>query len=767
MINRFSLLRNVGQFDSVTVPATAQYQKLTVVYAENGRGKTTLTAILRSFSTGDPLPIRERRRLGALHPPHVILHCTTVQQPAIFQNDTWSRTRPNIAVFDDSFINNNIYSGLSVDPEHRQNLHEIIIGAQGVTLNQQLQELVAQVEEHNRTLRIRARDIPAEVLGGLSVDDFCALLPLDNIDAAIEESVRSLAAAQEQDPVRNQGFFQQLRLPLMDVAAIELVLQHDLPDLDAAAAARVQTHISELGHGGEAWIADGILHIPGQAEGEDAGTCPFCAQSLAMSPVLTHYRGYFSEAYADLKRVVSQAVNEISRTHSADSLVDLERTVRINGERREFWSRFCAVPNTALDTANIAAKWRDVSERVVGALRAKQAAPLERMQLSPEAIAIIADFEELRVTVEALNTQMEEANEAIRTVKAQAVAADPAVIAVSLTRLRATRARHAPTTAAICATYLAEKFAKAATEVLRDQARAALEAYRTGVFPTYQASINRYLQLFNAGFHLDSIQPVNTRGGSACSYNVVINNSPVPVAGRSSSPGDHGFHNTLSAGDRNALALAFFFASLDQCSDLTDKVVVIDDPVSSLDEHRCLTTIQEIRRLAHRVAQVIIFSHSKPFLCALWDGMTPTFRAALHVVRQGTGSTLQEWDVNNACISEHDRRHTLLREYLEVAGGNNREVAVAIRPLLEGFFRVACPQHFPPGTLLGPFRGLCEQRIGTAQEILNQGHVYELRDLVEYGNRFHHDTNAAWQTEVINDLELLGYVRRTLDFAKR
>jgi wobble nucleotide-excising tRNase len=532
MINRFGLLRNIGQFDSVTVPATFQHQRLTVVYAENGRGKTTLTAILRSFATGDPLPIRERRRLGAAHPPHVILHCTTALQPAVFENDAWSRTRPNIAVFDDAFVNENIYSGLSVDTEHRQNLHELIIGSQGVTLNQQLQDLVAQVEEHNRNLRNKANDIPVAELADLSVDDFCALPPQDNIDAAIEATERSLAAVREQDPVRNGGLFQPLRLPRLDTASIVLVLQRDLPDLDAAAASRVQAHISRLGRGGETWISDGIQHVQARIEGENAETCPFCAQDLAMSPVLSHYRAYFSEAYAALKRVVTDAVTDTTRLCSADSLLDFERTIRINGERREFWSRFCTVPDTALDTSAITAQWRVVSEAVLDAIRAKQAAPLERMQLAPEVVAAIAAFDVYRETVEALNVQLTEANESIRAVKAQAAAADPVALASALKRLRAINARHSLATASLCAVYLIEKTAKATTEERRDRARADLDAYRTCVFPTYQAAINRYLQLFNAGFHLDCIQPVNNRGGSACSYNVVINNSSISVAGR-------------------------------------------------------------------------------------------------------------------------------------------------------------------------------------------------------------------------------------------
>ncbi len=39
--------------------------------------------------------------------------------------------------------------------------------------------------------------------------------------------------------------------------------------------------------------------------------------------------------------------------------------------------------------------------------------------------------------------------------------------------------------------------------------------------------------------------------------------------------------------------------------------------------------------------------------------------------------------------------------------------------------------------------------------------------LKEYANRFHHDTNPAWETEVINDGELRSFVQRALDFARR
>jgi hypothetical protein len=81
--------------------------------------------------------------------------------------------------------------------------------------------------------------------------------------------------------------------------------------------------------------------------------------------------------------------------------------------------------------------------------------------------------------------------------------------------------------------------------------------------------------------------------------------------------------------------------------------------------------------------------------------------------------------------------------------------------------RVSFPADCPPGTFLGPFRGICEQRVGTARQILSQPDIDELRNLTEFANRYHHDTNPAYITECINDTELLGFARRTMAFAKR
>lgn len=763
MINCFRLLRNIGLFDNVGATAHP-FQRLTLLYAENGRGKTTLSALFRSLAQDRPDLILERHRLAATHPPEVIIECADGPPHAMFQNGAWNRHLPNLAVFDDAFVDENVCSGLSVEAEHRQNLHELIIGAQGVALNQRLQDLVTRIEAHNTELRTRAGAVPAAAMGGMTIDAFCALQARPNIDADIHEAERALQAAREQTPIREARPFETIALPEFDTAAIDQVLARDLPGLDTAAVARVQEHLSHMPAGSEAWIADGMRRIP--TGGQE---CPFCAQDLAASPVLTHYRAFFGEEYRALKEGIGRLAREINETHSDNGPIAFERALRSAGERRAFWTRFADMPEITFDSAVVTEDWRRARQLIAASLAAKAATPLDRMELSPEARAAIAAYNEHRTRAAELSGQLLAANRAINVIKEQAATGNVTAREADLVRLQATKARQQPNIAPLCDAYAAEKAAKTVTEQQRDQARQALEQYRHNVFPNYQNAINQYLARFNAGFRLEQIQPTNTRGGSACSYSLRINNVAVPVTA-DAAPGQHAFRNTLSSGDRNTLALAFFFACLDQDPNLAGKIIIIDDPISSLDANRSLTTVQEVRRLLPRVAQVIILSHSKHFLCQTWEHSDPTQRAALQVRRDGpTSSTIDAWNVDADLITEYDRRHEKLRNYLQNgATVNLRDIAVDIRPTLEYFCRVAYPADYPPGDLLGNFRDRCQTRLAQGNPIMPAADVQELRDLTDYGNRFHHDSNPqGYLTVAVTDAELQGFVQRILAFCSR
>ncbi|WP_338828341.1 AAA family ATPase [Bradyrhizobium sp. 27S5] len=759
---RIALLRNIGQFDSVNAGAQLPLSRFSVIYAENGRGKTTLATILRSAKSGDPQLISDRHRLGAQHPPHIVL--TVGGAPVVFQNGAWTSALPHVEVFDDGFVAANVCSGIEIETAHRKNLHELILGAQGVTLNSDVQRHVESIEQHNRDLRIKEAAIPAAARGALDVDSFCALAADPDIETKITAADRNLAAARSADAINHQPEFLTLTLPTFDAASLNLLLARQLAELEADAAARVSTHLQALGVGGEAWVSDGMARIADASEAHDHEVCPFCAQNLEGSNLIQHYQAYFSAAYQELKGALNAIEQSTSINHGGEAQAAFERAIRVASQNREFWRAFLDLPTIDVDTAAIARAWTAARDAVLALLRAKIASPLEPMSLSTIALAAIDTYEQQRSAVIALIAGLVACNPQIAVVKERAAGADVATLAADLAKLQSVRQRHEPATAQLCDEYLDEKALKAVTEAARVTARAALDQYRQNIFPAYQLAINEYLQRFNAGFRLDAVSSVNNRGGSSASYAVLINNVSVSITANDGPS----FRNTLSAGDRNTLALAFFFASLEQDPNLAQKIVVIDDPMTSLDEHRSLTTVQEMRRLEARVAQMIVLSHSKPFLCALWEGADPATRSAMRISRQGTGSTLATWDVRQDCITEHDRRHELVERYLQASDpATERSVAAALRPIMEAFMRVSYPGVFPPGTMLGHFHNICQQRLNTPNQLLNTADTAELRALLDYANRFHHDTNAAWETAAINDQELTGYCGRTLRFTKR
>ena len=759
MINRLQLLRNVGQFDSVTSAAKIDLAKFTLIYAENGRGKTTLSAILRSLATGEALPIVERHRLGAGHPPEIVIACSGNSDPARFQKGAWTRTCADMIVFDDLFVDRNVYSGLEVGAEHRQNLHELILGELGVVLARRVQELAEQIRLHNTELRTKTAALQNIERHALSIDDFCTLPAHAEVDDAIATAEKLSASIAQAELVRTTELFSSLALPTIDLAAVRPLLKKTLADVDAEAMNAARAHFTSLGKGAETWVSTG-MEFASTLSKHGSDNCPFCAQQLSSSTMFTAYREYFADAYKKHLAEVVATATLVENTLKGDALAGFERQIQAARTKQTFWSSFCTLPDIAIDSTDLAAAWQQARNGLLTALVAKKSDPLQSLTLDAATEAALTRFGVAAEGVAVVSATLLRANEDIERVKEASKAGNAAAIQSELKRLKATKERHVPATATVCAEYLQAKATKGKAEADKTAAQTALNSHRATVLPLYQSSINKYLVLFNAGFSIEKVEPLDAAGTPSCTFNLRINAHLVPIAGKAGAT----FKNTLSAGDRNTLALAFFFASIERDPKKASKVVVLDDPVSSLDEHRTLATVQEARKLAQHVSQVIVLSHSKPFLARIWQQLDPKHAVALEVSRDTVGSTIVLWNVNDENVTEYDRRHARLRDYAESNTGKVRDVAEAIRPLLEGYLRVACAADFPPGTLLGPFRQTAKDRRDAGKPILNEAKLTALENLTEYGNRFHHDTNPAWDTEQINGGELRGFVVRALKF---
>ena len=758
MIKNFRQIKNVGSFQNLTSGKDVELGKLTLIYGDNGMGKTTLAEVLRSVAEGDASIINARKSLGAADNPRIVIEQDGDLGNVLFQDGRWSSLVKPLVIFDDAFVEKNVYSGLEVGRPQRQNLHSLTLGEKGVELDRRHRELVERIEQHNADLREKASAIPAAAhLGGLPVDDFCALSPVSDVDVQIQSAERELRAARASEAVKSKPLFSAIELPPFDTGAINAALQKDLPALTREAEARVREHIENLGSGGENWIADGMAR-------QTDSKCPFCGQEVAGLPLIAHYQAYFSDAYANLKKLVAKTLEDLRKVHFTNANGDFERAVRVATEGRQFWSDFCDVPEVSIDTAAIVENWHSAGRLLVSLLEAKQASPLEQTSINAEVLQAIHAYEEHRREVKALSDKLVASNAVIKEVQSRAAGADPLALEKNLSLLRTTKIRHSQEIISLCNDYLQEKEAKSATEKNRDEARKSLTEYRNKVFPAIQDAVNGYLLPFNAGFRLERFIPVNSRGGSDCAYNVVINGKPVAVKAGDNPKDEPFFGNTLSAGDRNTLALAFFLSTLDQNPVLAETVVVIDDPMTSLDEHRTLTTVQTIRDLSKRAGQVIVLSHDKDFLLGITQGISRAEYRALEIIQDGEGSSIRLLDVTQSRVGDHYRWSALLENYASNQSGSAEEAASAIRLYLETCVRVAYSVDFKQRETLGTFLNKCKAKLGKPDEIMDERDIKELASILEYANPFHH---ASGESRNINAQELQGFVKRALAFVRR
>ena len=764
MFRRFRVLKNIGIFPYVDAGKDIELRKLNLIHAENGRGKTTIASVLRSLADNDPSTIMERRRLDSQQDPKVVVELTDGSS-VVFKDGKWNDQLEPVAIFDDTFIEENVHSGLTVSPQQRQRMHDIILGHQARALQRQLDNQIDKVEKLNQELRLKETSIPKSIRGQMSLDEFLALTSDPNVDDLIQDVENELAAIEEREAVQKTEAFQLLKLPSFTSCDIDQVLRLGLDSLESDALERVQKHLSKMDHNAEAWVADGMLYISSSDPEVDTTSCPFCGQSFNGITLVQHYQAYFSEEYKDLKDTIQEAIDNVEKRYGESLKASFERELREIVELRQFWLKFCKIEELSVDTDGIFLKLRSARDLILGILSKKSSAPLDTLTLTDDIKDALKSYEQQLESLAEPNRQLREANAAIEDLKERVEDSDSEVLLATLSRLKAKKIRFTAEIKEKCDDFLLLRDQKSKAEMKRDDIRKLINEYREQVFPSYESVINQYLAKFGVGFKLVNMKPTNLRVGSSVTYEAQIGNDQVKIGSSNALSGEPSFATVLSSGDRTTLAFAFFLAMLRELPKLDETIVVIDDPISSMDANRSSVTVQEIKMLSNLTAQTIVLSHDKNFLYRIWRGTVHSDTTTVEIARTGTDSTLLEWNIGEELLSDHDRRYRRFLEYLDSGLHIKHEIARDIRSHLEAFLRTTCPQALLPGDSLGkPFLRLCKDSLGSTSEIMSKSRIEELENLLEYTLKFQHDTNPIEASEVVNDGELRSYVKRTVAF---
>jgi len=753
MLQRVISIKNVGRFKNCAALGDVTFRRFTLIFAENARGKTTMCAILRSLFTNTPAFIIGRRTLGSIGQPEAQLF---IDNSAVtFRDGAWSALCPDIAVFDGTYVSDNVFAGDLVQTDHRRNLYRVIIGAQGVTLAASVNDLESQIRAKNGEIRDNQALLQRHMVPGTTVEAFLALPEDPLIDGKIAAKEQELQAVQRAAQLQQRAGLTAITMPVFP-AAFSQLLAKTFANVAAGAERRVSEHIAHhrMHERGQAWLAEGLEYVAPEG-------CPFCGQSLDGVELIGAYRSCFSREYHALRNEVTAMNGQVETAVGDRVSAAIEQTLVQNNGSVEFWQSYCdIVPPVPLGTGIVGELMAALRESAHALLQTKAGTPLDAVAPDDAFTRALGGFEALRTSLGTYNAAVATANAVITERKRQTQAANVRDVESALARLRAQKARYTGPVRQLCASETSLQTEKTALEGAKGRAKEQLDAHTEQVIAQYGQSINRYLERINAGFRITT--PTHTyRGGPpSTSYQILINQNAVDL-GDSATPADRpSFRNTLSAGDRSSLALAFFLAQLEQDANRANKIVVFDDPFTSLDSFRRNHTVYQIQKCGETCAQVILLSHDPGFLYLLWNRIPPADRKALCFARIGEqNTTIAIWDIVKAIQARYRADLDTLQQFLSLGQGKPIDVIQKLRPVLEAYCRTLYPTQFGEQEMLGTI----------VEKIQTAGATHPLYPVVEdfdelnlYCRRYHHGENPNAATEPIDDGELQGYVSKAL-----
>jgi wobble nucleotide-excising tRNase len=592
-----------------------------------------------------------------------------------------------------------------------------------------------------------------------ALEAFLRLKAPDDIATLIAQQKERVALAEQVAPVTSTPSFSQISIASPNIQGLLEILGSSLDDVASEAQRKVREHLhAHFDDHGEDWIAQGVAY------GGGSDSCPFCGQGTGSSALVDSYRIYFSEAYAAHRSRISDAVAALpSSWREADAQV-AQGVIDSNRAVSPFWLQHGIVGAPDAGLAQLVALWSGNRSAIGRLFSEKQKDILHSVVPTAEERLQFEQLDLVLASVAAYNVAAEAAAQEVRKRKETAAATHLTTERTSLRRLEANQLRATAHIEATCQKVRGLRKAKAAKEQDKKKAREALDAATADLFTKYQSALNKHLERSGCAYRITGTKTAFSGGKPRTEYQLLLNGKPVDLAPAGGAPLAPHFGNTLSDGDRSTLAFALFLARLDLDTQIGKKIVVIDDPMTSLDAHRRAYTRERVCHIASSALQVIVLSHDAHFAREVWDRINQP-KTSLILEADGEDTVVAEWDIVTATQSEYFLRCEMILDCVQGTRTKDRLSTVAVlRPVLEGNLRMRFPRQFPSDKWLGDFIKLIREAEPSSPLVRMQSQLQELSDINDYTRRYHHDNGPVAGVSQPDLAELQSYCRRTINF---
>ncbi len=668
MIKKILNIKNVGKLRACSMGKGSEYNFApnTFFFGPNAKGKSTLTAILTSLSTNDPCYIVGRKTFGATDEQSVNINTGDDKSTTThtFNTGAWNTSCPNITVFDTRFVAKNVYLHESITADNEKSIQTIILGEEGKKLEKDFSDAELECQKNaNRKAEITREYTRHLGHYKVSFDSFRKIDPDSDIDNKI---------TQKENEIKAYSQYQNVKDKLDEL--IKAINSDSLESLEPKLSPTISFHQEEikthiLSHlrsddGAERFLAQGTFLLKDSDKSEKTRHCVFCGQPIVndAKSLIETYETMFSESYKQLINSVKEASNHLISWKIEAELRRYSGELSAMGIQVDFNSEITEInDNISLFKKELSSKSNldyainfDSLQKILSALK----------KVKGKVILLQAEY-----------SSPYDKN------KHQTLSNEKSV-------LELTKQRGEKLWTDFCIEYeVLDQKTKELTNI-RDTSLQAKSKYAESIFATYETEVNSILKELQADFQLVDTKPKSGIRSTAPLFGICFSGHKIALSA------DHDevqhFGNTLSESDKRLLAFAFFIASLKAQANIQDKIIVLDDPLSSLDAERKLRTVILLNKFItkSKPQQLIILTHEQSFF-ALLNEHIPQHKSFKIVYNPSTStSTLELMLPNEEYLDTYYRQIEELKA-LESAPDTevNWEKLRSIRDVLEQLFK--------------------------------------------------------------------------------
>ena len=617
MITKIIYIKKVGRFSNFCGKSDElSFKKNTFIFGKNTQGKSTFTAILRSMASGNADFVIGRKSFDTTADQNVVIE--TDDEQIIFDGKIWNKEL-NIKIFDSRYISENIYSDDYLDKNKQNKIATIILGKKGKTLEKEYEEAKQKLDENKKAKTDITNQYNRTFYKNiLDFQSFRKKEENPNIDDDIAKINANLQAVKNQQSIKNL-----LERLSVDINRFDEINIDKLCDTLEVKQKEIKDHILEnlkTEKGALRFLATGLNFLKEKISGKRR-SCVFCGQVLETQAenLINAYSTLFSKAYETLISEVRNSLLIIRQWNIEQEILEIKAELQKLGIDLALGN---LIKNISRNKNGVISELEQKQENLNYVIKFDFLVELKNIviKFNDETTSPLLEKYSAPINIDVVN-RFKKDKEYFEIIKQ----------------------RHKKPWKTLCNEYKKlEDDLKDNLKPLEEKAFKHKKEYAEKVFTDYEESINTIIEKLGANYRLmDFSMPQHRRDDlKLFSLKFLDSDTVISLEGEEK---QYNFINTLSHSDKRLLSFAFFVVDIQNTENLENTIVVLDDPMSSFDVDRKITTIKVLRdnlvnSSKQTIKQLIVLTHEEKFFIFLNEHF-PNDKTFLRIIFSNSENT--------------------------------------------------------------------------------------------------------------------------------